>query len=236
MNDIQISESARVGAVLAVSGGFMDAYSYLCRGKVFANAQTGNVLLFGVNLCGGDWSAAAKYGAPILAFTAGIIFAEISRRSLAEKLPRKGSFILHWRQISVLLEIAFLTVVSFLPQSCNLLANCLTSLACGIQVESFRRIRGNGIATTMCIGNLRSGTENLCEFVQRREAVFLRRALLYYGIILCFAAGAVAGNYGIGQLHERAILVCSALLLIAFTAMFAEGETGKRKSAEKKHG
>lgn len=46
----QMSESIRIGAILAVSGGFMDAYSYIQRDQVFANAQTGNILLFGVKL------------------------------------------------------------------------------------------------------------------------------------------------------------------------------------------
>lgn len=46
----QISESLPIMILLTLSGGFMDAYSYLCRGEVFANAQTGNILLFGVNL------------------------------------------------------------------------------------------------------------------------------------------------------------------------------------------
>ena len=40
----QMSESIRLGIVLAVAGGFMDAYSYMCRDGVFANAQTGNML------------------------------------------------------------------------------------------------------------------------------------------------------------------------------------------------
>lgn len=41
----QMSESIKLGVILAIAGGFMDAYSYMCRGKVFANAQTGNILL-----------------------------------------------------------------------------------------------------------------------------------------------------------------------------------------------
>ena len=36
----QMSESIKLGVILAIAGGFMDAYSYMCRGKVFANAQT----------------------------------------------------------------------------------------------------------------------------------------------------------------------------------------------------
>lgn len=38
---VQISESIELGILLALSGGFMDAYSYIGRGGVFANAQTG---------------------------------------------------------------------------------------------------------------------------------------------------------------------------------------------------
>ena len=40
----QMSESLLLGAMLAMAGGFFDAYTYLCRGKVFANAQTGNIV------------------------------------------------------------------------------------------------------------------------------------------------------------------------------------------------
>ena len=41
----QMSDSFRIGAILAAVGGFLDAYTYLARGQVFANAQTGNIVL-----------------------------------------------------------------------------------------------------------------------------------------------------------------------------------------------
>ena len=47
---LQMSESFFLTAILAIVGGFLDAYSYLMRGHVFANAQTGNIVLFGVYL------------------------------------------------------------------------------------------------------------------------------------------------------------------------------------------
>ena len=50
----QTSETYRVGILLAAAGGFLDAYTFLCRGHVFANAQTGNIVLFGVSLARGD--------------------------------------------------------------------------------------------------------------------------------------------------------------------------------------
>ena len=64
----QMSESLLLGAMLAMAGGFFDAYTYLCRGKVFANAQTGNIVLFGANIAEGNWLRAAEYFLPILAF------------------------------------------------------------------------------------------------------------------------------------------------------------------------
>ena len=209
---LQMSSSLPVMILLNLSGGTQDACSYFLRDHVFANAQTGNMLLLGVHLSEGNIPAAIRYLCPVLAFTFGIALADIVRNSGI------GSH-LHWRQISVVAEAIILTIVSFLPQSHNLLANSLTSLACGIQVESFRKIHGNGIATTMCIGNLRSGTQNIYTFqTKKREA--LEKGLLYYGIILCFICGAIIGNQCIKYFHERAILISSVLLLLAFIMMF----------------
>ena len=216
MKITQISESIRLGALLAISGGMMDAYSYIMRGHVFANAQTGNMLLFGVNLSEGNFQTALTYFCPILAFTIGIMLADVFRMKSIERL--------HWRQISVLLEAIVLAGVCFIPVSLNLLANSLTSLACGIQVESFRKIHGNGIATTMCIGNLRSGTQNWCDFhyTKNKESAF--KGMLYYGIILMFIIGAIIGNAFVKLLAEKAILICAAVLFMAFIMMFVDKE------------
>ena len=44
-------EMLRVGLCLAFTGGFLDAYTYLLRGGVFANAQTGNMVLMALYAC-----------------------------------------------------------------------------------------------------------------------------------------------------------------------------------------
>lgn len=214
--DIQVSESVQLGVVLALSGGFMDAYSFLCRDQVFANAQTGNILLLGVHLAGGEWAEALHYFCPVLCFAAGIIVSIVLRRQ-AEKRSR-----LHWRQNAVAVEAVILAGVCFFPQSMNLIANSLISLGCGIQLETFSKINGSAIATTMCIGNLRSGTENLCRYVSTRDAAAKKKAGLYFGIILSFTLGAIWGNFMVKWLGEYALFVCSALLLAAFFMMFQE--------------
>ena len=80
-----MSESIRLGIILALSGGFMDAYSYMCRGKVFANAQTGNILLFGIYMSERQWDMAIRYLIPVIAFVTGIGVADLVRMKMKEK-------------------------------------------------------------------------------------------------------------------------------------------------------
>ena len=196
----------------------MDAYSYMCRDGVFANAQTGNMLLLGINLSERNWGMALRYLFPVLAFAVGIALADVVR------VHAKDKSLFHWRQLSVLCEALVLFVVCFFPQSMNLAANSLTSLACGIQVESFRKIHGNGIATTMCIGNLRSATQHMCSYANTKDKEYIKKGLLYYGIIFFFVIGAVIGNACVEMFAEKALLIASAILAVAFVMMFVDGE------------
>ena len=54
----QTSETFLLSAVLALSGGFQDAYTYNVRDEVFSNAQTGNIVLMSQHLMEGDWMTA----------------------------------------------------------------------------------------------------------------------------------------------------------------------------------
>lgn len=81
----QMSESIELGIVLAASGGFMDAYSYIMRDRVFANAQTGNMLLLGVSISERNWPEVVRYLFPVLAFAAGIMLADLVRFRMDEK-------------------------------------------------------------------------------------------------------------------------------------------------------
>ena len=56
-----MSESFLTAVFLSLSGGLQDAYTYLFRGKVFANAQTGNIVLLSTHLFEGDWGQALHH-------------------------------------------------------------------------------------------------------------------------------------------------------------------------------
>ena len=212
-----MSESRQMGILLSLAGGFLDAYTYTARGRVFANAQTGNVVLLGLHLAAGDLRGIGTYLIPILAFLAGVLVAEAVRRRCAGR-------VLHWRQICVALEILALLAVAFFPQSRNMEANLLVSFVCALQVQSFRKLDGITCATTMCTGNLRSAGELLFRYWDTRDAAFLRKSLRYFFVDAVFLAGAALGVACVRFLGEPALLVCCGLLLAGFLLMFIHRE------------
>lgn len=218
----QMSESMRLGALLAVAGGFFDAYTYLCRGGVFANAQTGNIVLLGLELAEREWLRALAYLAPILAFALGVVVAEVVKRR--GKARQAGGAGMHWRQVIMLAEIVLLAVAAFLPQRMDMAVNILISFVCAMQVEAFRKVRGSAFATTMCTGNLRSGTEQLVIWRQTGDANAARKARHYYCIILFFILGAALGAVCTDTLGERALLITCVPLLAVFGMMFIREE------------
>ena len=210
----QMSDSFRAAICIILSGGFQDAYTYMCRGEVFANAQTGNIVLLSTALFRREWPVVLKYLIPVLSFLVGTAVAEEVHIRL------KCYERLHWRQIILLGEIVLLLAVGFLPPSAEVLANALVSFVCAMQVQTFHKVRGHAYASTMCIGNLRSGTEALCAYFRVRDKEILQKALTYFGVILVFGIGAGVGSLVTLAVGCRAIWVCCGLLSVSFGMMF----------------
>ena len=74
---IQMSDSILVMVPLTLSGGLQDAYSYFMRDRVFANAQTGNIVLMGHELFSGNFTGCLRYLIPVLAFALGVLAVDL---------------------------------------------------------------------------------------------------------------------------------------------------------------
>ena len=219
----QMSDTFLNCSFLALSGGFQDAYTYFVRDGVFSNAQTGNVVLMSQHLFVGEWKQGLHYLFPLIAFALGVFCAERirSRFQFAKKL--------HWRQGILILEMLILFAVGFMPFSWNLLATSLVSFSCAMQVQAFRKIKGYGYASTMCIGNLRSGTAAFSQYLRERRREQLEQAMYYFGIIAVFAIGAgIGGNLSM-KFGMRTVWCCDILLFISFLVM------GRQAAKRRKH-
>lgn len=96
----------------------------------------------------------------------------------------------HWRQLVLVVECGGLLLVSLLPVGpLDWLANVIVSFVSAMQIESFRKFEGNPFSTTMCTGNLRSGTEKLyrCLFLREERQAVEPRIITLSSSSLCWA-------------------------------------------------
>ena len=223
----QMSETYIVAAILASAGGFLDAYSYLVRGHVFANAQTGNIVLLGMRFFERDWIGCAKYLLPIVMFVAGVLLADRLRVRLKDSS-------LHWRQHIILIEAAALTAVTYIPTGgrYDIIANTLISFVCSLQVESFRKVHSISFATTMCTGNLRTATEHISLYITEKKDEHLSTALKLYGVIVFFILGVIIGTLICSALGRSGLIFVIFQLIAVFVLMFIDVEKEDKEDSE----
>lgn len=208
-----MSDSLSVMILITLSGGFQDAYTYWERGQVFANAQTGNFVLMSGYAFSGQWDLLLRYFIPVFFFAMGIFLCEFLRDKFSNITN------LHWRQWILIVEITLLFIVGWMPASLNFEANAMVSLACAMQVQSFRYFKGHPYASTMCIGNLRSGMDALTSWAISKDPRKLKTSFQYFRVIGIFATGAGVGSrlgraFGLRSIWFSCFLLIVCILLI----------------------
>ena len=122
----------------------------------------------------------------------------------------------------IALAFGLLLGVGFLPSSWDAPANALVSFTCAMQVQAFRKVNGSAYASTMCIGNLRSGVDAFCAYWDTRDRTALRKAGRYFAVILIFALGAGFGGVASQLWGTGAIWASCLLLAVSFLLMFRQ--------------
>ena len=108
--ETHMSDALPLGLLLALTGGILDAYTYLNRGQVFATAETGNLVLLGINCAMGQWRRAAYYLLPISSYAAGLLTTLALHR-------RSDRLFFHWRQFVVLAECLAVAAAALIPRA-----------------------------------------------------------------------------------------------------------------------
>lgn len=179
------TDSLLSAALLAFAGGSLDAFLYLQHGRVFAGAMTGNAVLCGIALLGGNRFEAIRHAVPLLAFVCGVMLAEL----LGDRLRP------HAITIGLAGEIAGLLFASFLPRGFPDLAFIpLIALLAAYQIASFRKVDEYSYNSTFITGDLRTAVVGLYKTLDPATRVEGRQQARHLGLIVaCFLAGAAAG-------------------------------------------
>ena len=131
-----MKSTLRFAALMSAGGGFLDSFSWVAHGHVFTNAQTGNIILFGVFAAKDDWQQALRHVPPMLAFFPDIFMAQwLRKRSFVDDPLRATA-------VSLGIEMAILTVVGLL--SCafpNMVAVFAIAFAAAMQNSGFEHGR-----------------------------------------------------------------------------------------------
>lgn len=213
--------------LLCFAGGFLDAYTFVTRGGVFANAQTGNLVLLAIGFARGDGVAALRYLVPILFFFAGVLFSE-----LALRLGKKQRSDFRGHAYVLLGEAAVLSAVALMPPSVpDMLVNALVSLAAAVQFDNFRKLEGKPFASAFCTGNLRSATEHAFYAVAEKRREAARSAAQYLIAIGGFVAGVFAGYFAARAFGGYAAFFAAGDLVLLFAAVVAAQAVRRRRIA-----
>jgi uncharacterized membrane protein YoaK (UPF0700 family) len=182
--------SVVAASLLTAAGGSMDAWVYMDHGHVFANAQTGNVVLFGIHAAAGDFAAAARHVPSIMAFILGLVVSRLTGAWLKNAKLNSRNVRL---AVECVLLVALALIASRLPN--GVVTACVGFIA-AVQITSFSHIGDVTFNTGMTTGNLvgafSAASVALYEPVSKKDRT---RAIALGSICLTFAAGAVLGGF-----------------------------------------
>lgn len=211
-------DSLWIGTLLTATGGFLDAFTYLAHGHVFANAMSGNVVLLAVFALTGGWRQSLRHIPPILAFLLGVVAAQLFQRSRFGKSSLAGPALM-----SLTAEMVFLFVAGWFPRKFPSLPLVLgISFLAALQSSTFRRIEQWTYNSTMTTGNLRLLGEAWFNAISARaDQEANRKAKLFTIVCLSFLAGAMLAGFCTPRMSNRALWVVDALLFLAWFPLMA---------------
>jgi uncharacterized membrane protein YoaK (UPF0700 family) len=203
------STTLRFALLLTVANAFLDSYTYLARGGVFANVQTGNVIFFALRMSERKPVSALAHVWPILAFIAGVGLASYLKSGRVE------AYLTHPLRWTMALQVAVLAVIGFVPSTVpHTYVTVPISFVAAVQIGLFRSIGDLVYLPVATTGNLMRLVESGYDgFVEGKEES--RRAFGIYALLTMFFAGGAV----IGALPTRAWSVHAIWLPAGFLAV-----------------
>ncbi len=220
---------------LIIVGGILGAYTYLLRGNVFCNAQTGNVVLMGMAFGNGNWQGGLYYLIPIFAYIAGAFISELVPNAVRRVMP------IRWDTLLIAIEIGVMIWLGFVPLSAPVqIAQISINFIASMQYNTFRQSEGVPMATTFVTNHIRQIGVGFAKEVRHRtssDKSFRKKTNRHIQMLLFFAGGAAIGTVFCNLLAEKAIWITVIPFGIIFSVfLYADLKAEKDRIYQKPSG
>lgn len=204
-------EKPWVYLLLILAAGWFGSYTFLQRGGVFCNAQTANIVLFGIALGQHNLPKAGYLLIPITAYFAGAFVSEYLGKTV------KRFHFLRWDTMLIGIEILVVIVLGLLPAKVpDQITQIVLNFICSMQFNTFRQVEGIPAATTFVTNHIREVGSHLAKFMRHHDAASRTLVRTHGLMILFFSLGAVLGAVFCGLFAYRAIWGSGVVLLVIF--------------------
>lgn len=195
--------------MLMLIAGFWGGFTYSLRGKVFVNAQTGNLVFLSLGIASWDTALIKNALATLLAYFCGIITAEFISKEI-----NKISFLI-WERILLFFSLIVTILLGFIPETAPYeLTNFTIAFIAAMQFNTFEKAHGMGMATPFCTNHVKQASANFVRFLKTRDNNKLRISLSHLSMIISFVTGATLsiflGRFFLG----KAVWLSSFFILI----------------------
>lgn len=199
-------------ALMICLGGFYGAYTYICKGGVFCNAQTANFVMLGIAVGSADWKTALYYLIPMASYFSGTIISEFLPKKVNKHIK------IRWDTAFIAFEMVIVLILALIPdtapvQICHIMVNFM----CSMQYNTFRNAEKIPTATTFCTAHVRSAGVYFVKWLRHKDdKSLIKRSGFHVGLILLFILGAISASLLSGIFGSKSILFAEILLIIAF--------------------
>lgn len=196
-----------IASLLAFNSGFIDAYTFLFHGEVFAGLQTGNIILLGINLAQLNLMNCLHYLISIAMFIIGILMIKFLQGIILNAFFRK--------KMVILFEIIFIGLAMILKNKVPelLIVGCL-SIAASAQLQEFDLLRGKAFNPVMMTGNLKKISNGIYDVFVHKHKAKLVQLLDTVVILFSFVVGAVLVTTLTNLIGNTVILIPILVLLV----------------------
>ena len=204
-----------IAAILSASAGFLDGFSFLGHGHVFASAMTGNMVLLGIHAA--TDGAVGSYLAPLSAYVTGVLVAHVAgREGVRRRIGGRPYLVTLATQVLILVGLALAG-----RGLGNAALVSLITVGTAMQNASFRNIGTRTYNSVIMTGNLQAFSNAFAAGLMPPTRPKLAEAMVLGIVIAAFIGGAAGGALAVPPLGLHALLVPAALLALAWLALLA---------------